>query len=126
MNKFCRVLCVAFFNFQDIDNKLIIIVDELFKIMFAKFQSDLSKIVEDMLKKEQYLLLKQWKLRNVWFKLSFYILLPKTCKYSLLNDKKNAQIIWSKDLVSKRSFGYRVAHHGYLLTSCPGHSKSFL
>ena len=55
--------------------------------MFAKFQSDLSKIVEDMLKKEQYLLLKQWKLRNVWFKLSFYILLPKTCKYSLLNDK---------------------------------------
>ena len=35
------------------------IVDKLFKTMFVKFQSDLSKVVEDMLKKKQYLLLKQ-------------------------------------------------------------------
>ena len=27
------------------------VVDKLFKNMFAKFQSDLSKVVEDMLKK---------------------------------------------------------------------------
>ena len=47
------------------------IVDKLFKIMFAKFQSDLSKVVEDMLKKEQYLLEKPWKLRKVCFKPSF-------------------------------------------------------
>ena len=32
------------------------IVDKLFKIMFAKFQSDLSEIVEEMLKKRTTLL----------------------------------------------------------------------
>ena len=32
------------------------IVDKLFKTMFAKFKSDLSKIVEDMLKKRTILL----------------------------------------------------------------------
>ena len=25
-----------------------------------------------------------------------------------------------KTLCTKKPFGYRVAHHGYLLTSCPG------
>ena len=34
------------------------IVDKLFKIMFAKFQSDLSKIVEDMQKVRTTLTLK--------------------------------------------------------------------
>ena len=43
--------------------------------------------------------------------------------YCLLNDKKTAQIVWSQDLVHEEPFGYRVAHHGYLLTSCPGHFK---
>ena len=32
--------------------KFKMIVDNVLKIMFAKFQSDLSKIVEDMLKKK--------------------------------------------------------------------------
>ena len=36
-----------------------------------------------------------------------------------LNDNKDAQYIRSKDLVHEESFGYRVAHHGYLLKSCP-------
>ena len=41
-------------------------------------------------------------------------------KYSLLKNKKDAQNISSLDLVHEEPFGYRVAHHGYLLTSCPG------
>ena len=30
--------------------------------------------------------------------------------YCLLNDKKNAQNVWSKDLVYKKPFSYRVIH----------------
>ena len=37
-----------------------------------------------------------------------------------MNDKKDAKNIWSKDLVNKDHFGYRVAHHRYLLTYYPG------
>ena len=37
--------------------------------------------------------------------------------YSLMNDKKDAQNIWFKDLVHEEPFGYRVAD---LLMSCPG------
>ena len=33
--------------------------------------------------------------------------------------QKHAQNIWSLKLVHKKPFGCRVAHHGYLLTSCP-------
>ena len=34
-----------------------------------------------------------------------------------MNDKKDAQNIWFKDLVHEEPFGYRVAD---LLMSCPG------
>ena len=37
--------------------------------------------------------------------------------------EKDSQKIWSKDLLHEEPFGYRDAHHGYLLTSCPGHSR---
>ena len=40
--------------------------------------------------------------------------------YSLMNDKKDAQNTWAWDLVHEEPFGYRVAHQGYILTSCPG------
>ena len=42
-----------------------------------------------------------------------------TLNYSLFNDKKtlNFHVL---DLVHEYSLGYRVAHHGYLLTSCLG------
>ena len=39
--------------------------------------------------------------------------------YCLLNDKIYAQKVWSKDLVYKKPFGYRVIHQNSL-TSCPG------
>ena len=38
---------------------------------------------------------------------------------SFMNEKKNAQNVWSKDLVYKKPFGYRVVHHGCSLMSCP-------
>ena len=47
------------------------IVDKLFKIMFAKFQSDLSKIVEDMLKKKTISIRKAVKIEKSMFKPSF-------------------------------------------------------
>ena len=39
--------------------------------------------------------------------------------YSRSNEhaKKNAQKVWSEDLVLEEPFGYRVAHHGYLKRS---------
>ena len=37
---------------------------------------------------------------------------------SLLNDEKYAQNIWS--WVHEEPSGYRVTHHGYLLTCCQG------
>ena len=40
--------------------------------------------------------------------------------YSLLNDKNTLKIFGPRTWCTKKSFGYRVAHHGYLLTSCPG------
>ena len=42
---------------------------------------------------------------------------PDLIKYSLLKNKKDAQNIWSWDLMHEEPFGYRVAHHGYLLMS---------
>ena len=43
--------------------------------------------------------------------------------YSLLNNKKEAlKIFGRRTWCAKKSFGYRVAHHGYLLTSFPGHN----
>ena len=33
--------------------------------------------------------------------------------------KKDAQNIWSKDVVHEEPFGYRIAHQAYLLTLCP-------
>ena len=36
-----------------------------------------------------------------------------------MNDKRYAQKVWSKDLVYKKPFGYRVIHQNSL-TSCPG------
>ena len=36
-----------------------------------------------------------------------------------MKDKKYAQKVWSKDLVYKKPFGYRVIHQNSL-TSCPG------
>ena len=42
--------------------------------------------------------------------------------YSLLNDKKNTLKIFGPGTWwTKKPFGYRVAHHGYILMSCPGH-----
>ena len=38
--------------------------------------------------------------------------------YSLVNDKKDAQKIWSYDLVHEEP--YRVAHQGYILMSPQG------
>ena len=35
-----------------------------------------------------------------------------TALYSLLNEK-NAQNVWSYDLVHKEPFGYQAANHGY-------------
>ena len=50
--------------------------------------------------------------------------MPNIYIYCLLNDIKNsAQIIRSKD--TKKSFGYRVIHHDYLLTSCAGRKIRF-
>ena len=46
-----------------------------------------------------------------------------TSIYCLLNDQKYAQKVWSKDLVYKKPFGYRVIHQNSL-TSCPGRIKS--
>ena len=41
---------------------------------------------------------------------------------SLLNDKKKAiKLFGPRTWCTKKPFGYQVAHHGYLLTSCPGH-----
>ena len=41
--------------------------------------------------------------------------------YSLLNDKEVLKIFGHITWCTKKQFSYRVAHHGYLLTSCPGH-----
>ena len=43
------------------------IVDKLFKNMFAKFQGDLSKIVEDMLKKKNNITRKTVKIKKSMF-----------------------------------------------------------
>ena len=40
--------------------------------------------------------------------------------YSLLNEKNTAPNVLFWELVHEELFSYRVAHHGYLLTSCPG------
>ena len=46
----------------------------------------------------------------------------QTLYYNLLNDKRKAlNFFLSQDLVQEEPFGNRVAHHGYLLTSCPGY-----
>ena len=42
-----------------------------------------------------------------------------TMLYSLLNDKKTLKIFGPRTWCTKLSFGYRVVHHGYFLTSCP-------
>ena len=39
---------------------------------------------------------------------------------TIVERQKSAQNIWSLDLVHEEPFSYRVAHHGYLLKSCPG------
>ena len=42
-----------------------------------------------------------------------------------MNDKKYAQKVWSKDLVYKKPFGYRVIHQNSL-TSCSGHDIPYI
>ena len=37
--------------------------------------------------------------------------------FILLNNKKDAHIIWFEDLVHEEAFSYRVAHHVYRLMS---------
>ena len=47
--------------------------------------------------------------------------------YCLLNDKKYVQKVWSKNLVYKKPFGYRVIHWNTILhIKLPQHKKNFI
>ena len=42
---------------------------------------------------------------------------------SLLSNKiKTLKVFSPRTWCTKKPFGYLVPHHGYLLTSCPGHN----
>ena len=55
--------------------------------------------------------------RGEYYKVSVYILFIK-------RQIKSLKMFCPKTWWAKKSFGYRVAHHGYLLTSRPGQYNS--
>ena len=41
--------------------------------------------------------------------------------YSLLSEKKSLKLFGRGTWCTKKHFGHRVAHHGYIFTSCLGY-----